>query len=112
MNKYDIRFIILLLIIVVILFLIIKKDNNYADVYYNDKLILKIDLNDDSEYIVDGYNGIVKLEVKNNKLRVKEETSLFHLCSKQGWVNSGVIVCLPNKIVINFSNNNLDTISR
>lgn len=112
MNKYDIRFIVVLLVIVVVLFLVIKEDNNYANVYYNDKLILKIDLNSDKEYTVDGYNGVVKLEVKNNKLRVKEEISPLHICSKQGWTSSGVIVCLPNKIVIKFSNNDLDTISR
>lgn len=111
MNKYDIRLIIIILIIILLVLFFTKKDNNYANVYYNDKLILKIDLSIDKEYNVDGYNGIVKLKVKNNKIKVTEETSKLHVCSKVDWTNSGVIVCLPNKIVINFSNNELDTTS-
>ena len=111
MNKYDIKFIIILIFIIVFILLITKKNNNYADVYYSNKLILKIDLNIDKEYNVEGYNGIVKLEVNNGKIRVKEETSKLHICSKMGWTNKGSIVCLPNKIVISFSNDDLDTIS-
>ncbi len=111
MNKYDIRLIGIVLVIILLILFFTRKDNNYANVYYNDKLILKIDLSIDKEYSVNGYNGIVKLKVKDNKIKVMEETSKMHICSKVDWTNSGVIVCLPNKIVINFSNDELDTVS-
>ena len=111
MNKYDIRLIGIVLVIILLILFFTRKDNNYANVYYNDKLILKIDLSIDKEYSVNGYNGIVKLKVKGNKIKVMEETSKMHICSKVDWTNSGVIVCLPNKIVINFSNDELDTVS-
>ena len=47
-------------------------------------------------------------EVKDNKIRVKEEVSPRHLCSKEGY--SDVIVCLPNKIIVkvNRKDNQID----
>jgi len=111
MNKYDIILIVIILFVAIFILFITKKDNNYANVYYNDKLILKIDLSINKDYSVEGYNGIVKLKVKDNKIKVIEETSKLHICSKVDYTNSGVIVCLPNKIVIDFSNNELDTIA-
>ncbi len=111
MNKYDIKLIVIILFVVVFILFLTRKNNNYANVYYNNELVLKIDLNIDKEYSVEGYNGIVKIKVKDNKLKVIEETSKFHICSKMDYTNNGVIVCLPNKITINFSNNELDTIA-
>jgi hypothetical protein len=105
MNKADIKLILIVFIIALISILIIKNINTKqqeALVYYDNKLILTIDLSIDKEYEVEGYNGKVVIEVKNNKIRVKDEISPLHLCSKQGFVDSSLepIVCLPNKIVI------------
>ena len=109
MNKYDFIVITTALLISLLLFITFKSSNsNYAYVYYESKLIKTIDLNSNNEYEIDGYNGKVLIEVKNGKLRVKEENSPLHICSKQGFTNSGSIVCLPNKIVINFRDD-LDT---
>lgn len=117
MNKSDKKLIIILLIVLIILFifkLIIKTYNNYAYVYYENNIIKTIDLTVDNIYTVDGNNGDVIIEVKNNKIRVIEENSPLHICSKQGWVSDGTpIVCLPNKIVIKItSNNEYDAISK
>ena len=101
MNKNDIKLIIIVLVIVLMFFIIKVYKNNdsmVANVYYEDKIIETIDLNKDSEYTVKGYNGDVVIEVKDKKIRVKEEESPRHLCSKQGY--DDVIICLPNKIVI------------
>lgn len=109
MNKSDIKLIVIVLFISVILLLLFKiKTNNYAYVYYDNSLVLEINLNKDEKYRVEGYNGEVLIEVKNNKLRVSKENSPLHICSKQGFTNNGSIVCLPNKIVITFDNNELD----
>ena len=53
-------------------------------------------------YTVDGYNGDVVIEYKNNKVRVIEEDSPKHICSIQGWSSSPLnpITCLPNNVVI------------
>ena len=108
MNKYDFILIFVVLIISILLVSLDRNDNNYAYVYYDNKLINTINLNKDNKYIVNGYNGEVELEIKNNKLKVINENSPLHLCSKKDFTNKGVIVCLPNKIVIKF-NDELDT---
>ena len=111
MNKSDIKLILIILIFSFLLLIFLNNDkSNYAFVYYDNKEVLKIDLSINKSYSVNGFNGEVIFEVKDNKLRVKKEDSPLHICSKQGWVNKGSIVCLPNKIVINFDSDELDTI--
>ncbi len=119
MNKKDLQLIIVLILISVnILFgfkIVNQKENKKAIVYYENKEILSIDLNDKQEktYEVEGYNGKVKIVSKNGKVKVLEEKSPLHLCSKQGYISASyeTIVCLPNKIVIKIkTSNNLDTI--
>ena len=118
MNKSDIKLVFYSLVIILIIFIIFMFQNNnnkIALVYYENKMILKIDLSKNDEYIVDGYNGKVYLEVKNNQIRVKEENSPKHLCSYQGFISKTyeTIVCMPNKIIIKIdAEEDLDTIVR
>lgn len=102
MNKKDVLLIFVVLIIS--LLFIFKPNNNnnkYALVYYEDKVILKVKLDKHQKYSVKGYLGDVIIETDIDKVRVSEETSKYHLCSKQGYVSNNVpIVCLPNKIII------------
>ena len=81
---------------------ITKEQGSIAKVYYEDKLILTIDLNINKEYQVDGELGDVILEVKDKQIRVKEENSKYHICSKEGFIgdSSRTLICLPNKIII------------
>ncbi len=119
MNKSDLKLILIIFSITIILILImfITKENGSkkAVVYYENDIILNIDLNNNIEenYIVKGYNGDVKIVVKNGKIKVDEENSPRHLCSKQGFISESyeTIVCLPNKIIIKIeSNDDYDTI--
>lgn len=104
-NKSDIILLAILIIMSLSLIIILKlnkTDSKVAKVYYNSDLVLTIDLSYDKVYEVDGYNGKVVLKVKNSKIKVLEEKSPIHLCSKQGYIKNSyeTIVCLPNKIVI------------
>ena len=111
MNKSDIKLILIILIFSFLLLMFTNNNkSNYALVYYYNKEVLRIDLSIDDTYSVEGYNGEVLIEVKDNKLRIEKEESPLHICSKQGFMNKGQIVCLPNKIVITFSNEELDTV--
>lgn len=123
MNKSDIKLIIIIILIaIIVLFMIaILNDNSNkkALVYYDNNLVLTIDLNEKEkkEYLVDGYNGIVKIISFDGKIKVDEEDSPLHLCSKQGFIEHSyeTIVCLPNKIVIKIvssKDTDLDTILR
>ena len=105
MNKSDIKLLVILSIVIISIFIIInitKKEGTIAEVYYEDKLVLTIDLNIDKEYMVDGQLGDVLLEVKNKQIRVKEENSPKHICSKEGFIgdSSRTLICLPNKIIV------------
>ncbi|HHW69384.1 MAG TPA: NusG domain II-containing protein [Tenericutes bacterium] len=121
MNKNDkkISIIFLLIAIIGLIFIYVNKnkENNYekyALVYYNNDLILKIDLNskEEKEYKVKGHNGEVIIKSAYGKVKVEKENSPLHLCSKQGYITSTyeTIVCLPNKIVIKIDKKNKDDI--
>lgn len=108
MNKSDIKLIFILLIISTLTIGIMKlkssEGTKEAKVYYQNDLLLTIPLNQNfnKTYTVNGENGDVVIEVENDKIRVVEEISPLHLCSKQGWIKETYesIVCLPNKIII------------
>ena len=105
MNKNDFILIFILLsvsLVILFIFNVTKKEGNIAKVYYENNVVLTIDLNIDNIYYVEGDNGQIEIEVKDKKIRVKEENSPLHLCSKQGYISKSyeTIVCLPNKIVI------------
>ena len=73
-----------------------KHVNSYASVYVKEKQVLRIDLSKDKSYVVNGKLG------KQKKVRVTQEKSLHHYCSKQGFVSDAnvPIVCLPNETVV------------
>lgn len=105
MNRNDIILIGVVLVAATILggvLFLNRQDGKVADVFYEDKLVLSVNLMIDREYTVDGELGEVILEVKDGKIRVKSENSPRHICSKEGYTSSQSkpIICLPNKIII------------
>lgn len=117
MNKNDVQLIIVLLIFSLISIVFIKTNKKNGDtfkIYYENDVILEEKLNKDNIYEVEGYNGKVKVEVKNNKIRVIEETSPLHICQKQGFISkpSETLICLPNKIIIKIESTDLDGVIR
>lgn len=119
MNKNDIKLIIGLIIILIFSFsLLYFKDNDKnkkALVYFEDKLVLTIDLSlkGEHDYNIKGYNGNILIKTSDNKIKVEEENSPNHICSKQGYIENSyeVLVCLPNKVVIKIEDNEkIDTV--
>ena len=116
MNKSDIKLVIVLIVIIFSIFIFInitKEDGSVAEVYYEDELVLTIDLNIDGEYVVNGELGDVILEVKNKMVRVKEENSPKHICSKEVFIgdSSRTLICLPNKVIVKIvGDNDLDVV--
>ncbi len=109
MNKADKIFLAILLVVSIALYGSIRwlvsastSDQKVAVVIYRDKEVLRIDMKSDGTYTVDGTLGDVIIEVKDNKIRVQEETSPYNICSIQGWVEYArvPIVCLPNHVMI------------
>ena len=114
MNKQDIILCLSIFIIalLVLVFIRLPKKGNVAIVYYDNKEILKINLKIDNTYTVEGYNGDVTLEVLNGKIKVSDEISPKHLCSRQGYISNSYesIICLPNKIVVKIDNSEIDAV--
>jgi hypothetical protein len=57
-------------------------------------------LNADRLLSVDGPFGPTLVEIERGKVRVKESHCRNRICVREGWISRGVIVCLPNKLVI------------
>lgn len=119
MNKFDLKLIIVLFIVSITALIIIKtlpSNNSKAQVFYDNKLVLEIILDDTyQEYTINGYNGDIVLIKENKRIKVKEEISPLHLCSKQGFISKSyeTIVCLPNKVVVKIvDNEKIDTVVR
>jgi hypothetical protein len=49
---------------------------------------------------VEGPYGPTLIEIEKGKVRVKESHCRNQICVREGWISRGVIVCLPNKLVI------------
>ena len=111
-NKTDIVIIIvsLLLIIAVSVTSLIINNNNKGDivnVYYNNKIVYTMDLNSTTVWTMEKkkYSDLqadMKIETKNGKFRVAEETSKYNICSKVGWEDRPgfPVVCLPNHVMV------------
>ena len=115
MNKSDIKLIVLLLFVSLVFIFLFKgffSHGGHALVYYRGNLILTIDLSIDNDYTVLGDNGNVLIKVSDGKIRVVDENSPLHLCSRQGYISKGYesIVCLPNKIVITIDDSDIDAV--
>lgn len=115
MNKSDVKLVIILLfvsIVGIICFKLFSRRGNNAYVYHDGNLVLTIDLSIDNDYVVKGDLGDVFIVVRDGRIKVDNETSPLHLCSMQGFVSDSnqSIVCLPNKVVINIGDNELDAV--
>lgn len=117
MNKNDFYLTIALIVISLISIFALKifepSGSKKALVYYQEKIVLTIDLNDTTykEFNIEGKNGNILIIRDAGKIKVEQENSPLHLCSKQGWIASVYesIVCLPNEVVIKIvSNSNID----
>ncbi len=57
------------------------------------------------DYKIEGIRQevIVEIDFTQNRLRVVYEESPLNVCSKQGWSTAVPLICLPNKVRIEFN---------
>ena len=67
-------------------------------------LVYVLPLERDRIVDVEGPLGTTVVELRQGKVRVKDSPCATKQCVRQGWIEHGVIVCLPNKIVITIGN--------
>ena len=74
-----------------------------ARITSNGKVIRTVDLSFDQEFTVETADGYNVVTVKDGKIAVTEASCPDHHCMARGFCNSGTqIVCLPNRLVIEF----------
>lgn len=113
LNRYDRLLIIFILISAIFLYASLEffvrastSGQKVAVVRYKNEEVMRIDMSLNQSYTLQGTLGEVFIEVVEGKIRVEKETSPYHLCSIQGWVEYAnvPIVCLPNHMVILIEN--------
>jgi hypothetical protein len=71
-----------------------------ASVYLSGESIRLLKLDKDLEISL--FDGKMIVEIKKNKLRIKQSDCPRQVCSHVGWIShpGEAIVCVPNKVVI------------
>lgn len=124
MNKADKIFICLVVLSAILLSIPLwvhdwqnRDKEKMVVVQYRNEEVLREDLHKDGVYTLQATLGEVKIEVKDDAVRVEKENSPYHLCSIQGWVadTGRPIICLPNELVVQIeakeaTDNGVDTV--
>lgn len=87
---------------IILLLSLSKRDNLAAEIYYDDELIMTINLDKEAEYIITGDVSDLIIKTDINEIWVSESGCPDLVCVHQGHIKStaSVITCLPNKIYI------------
>lgn len=100
--------------IVLSVFFFTGNEKNTALVYSDGVLVHSVDLTQDAEYRIEFGEEWNILTVKNGKISVSSASCSSQDCVRHGQSNHGApIVCLPNRLVIEFAERNgLDAVLR
>lgn len=111
-KKGDIILLAVVLVLVALtIYFALKSDASEADVYVDGNLVYKLDLNKNAT--VDVLDGRVQIKIENGKAYIAKSDCHNQLCvhaqaiGKEG----GVIVCLPNKVVVKVVAKEVDAIT-
>ena len=79
---------------------------DFAEIWSDGVMVKRVSLRTDQTFTVEGEHGINVVTVSGGKIGVTEADCPDHYCMHRGMCNSGAqIVCLPNRLVIKFVNN-------
>lgn len=62
--------------------------------------VYRLPIDEEKTVSVKGPHGNTIVEIKNHKVRIIESPCPNKLCIQQGWIESGAVVCLPNRVVV------------
>ena len=57
-------------------------------------------LSEDKTLSIEGSAGKTIVEIRGKKVRIVDSPCRNKLCIRQGWVETGGVVCLPNNVVV------------
>jgi hypothetical protein len=76
------------------------SQSSEVSVEVNGRPAYTLPLDTDKTLTIEGPYGNTLIEIKDRRVRVREAHCPNQICVKQGWISRGVIVCLPNRIVV------------
>lgn len=74
--------------------------SNTVTITVDGKKEFLLDLKEDGTYVVKGPVGDTVVVIKDGRVRVKDSDCPRKFCVRQGWVTTGAIVCVPNRVVV------------
>lgn len=90
-------------------FLLNRPHGTWIEIVQENEVLYRLDLADaENQTIEIEYEGRVNIvQIENHKVRMSEADCPDHTCIKMGWLDSSMpIVCLPNRLVIQFADAN------
>jgi len=92
-------------------------DNKTVLIDLNGKPAFIFPLNEDRTIPVEGPAGKTFVQIRGSKVRIVDSPCPNKLCVKQGWIDKGVLVCLPNRVIVTLrgrdgDNGEIDAVTR
>ena len=116
MNKRDfiaIGLVVVLSVLGFILFGFNQKNGDTVKISVNSKLYGTYPLSDNKEIKIKNNNGVNTVKIEGGKVYVSDADCKDKSCVNQGKIDSGSIVCLPHKLVVEVvSENAPDAVAR
>ncbi len=103
MNKRDfiaIGLVVVLSVVGFILFGFNQKNGDTVRISVNSKLYGTYPLSDNREIKIKNQNGVNTVKIEGGKVYISDADCKDKSCVKQGKIDSGSIVCLPHKLVV------------
>ena len=69
-----------------------------------DRPVYVLPIDRDKSVSVEGPEGKTVIEIRDHKVRIADSPCPNKLCIKQGWVKSGAIICIPNRVTVMIGN--------
>ncbi len=73
---------------------------NWVLIEVEGKLLYRLSIFEEKTISIKGPMGYTTVEIKDGRVRVKDSPCPEKICVRQGWIQKGVIICLPNRVVI------------
>lgn len=94
------------------IYLLLAPHGTQVNIISDGTVIYSIDLAEaeDQTFTVEYGDGVNTVQIENGKIRVLEADCPDQVCVHMGWLSSGSlpIVCIPNRLVIEFTDSNDD----
>ena len=92
-----------------------KGETNTVVVLVSGEEVMRVPLDRDQTFSVDGPLGATDIEVKGRRVRVLDSPCTKKICVNTGWIDKAyqTIVCAPNRVVIRLTggDNEIDGIT-